>query len=279
MSNHPAPRPAPAKPAGISILTWKAPKTLRNTLAALAPIYPLFSEHYVLCQEGDPEEIEIARQFGYTPVTTDRNLGIQEGLARCAELPEAETVMVMECDCMLRDPQNAAALVARCITLLDEQDLQAIQLQVRPEQPTTRYWHYWKPGFPLRPTLAGRLRRESANARTNEAVCLPDFPHQGIDDIEPLGDGIFVARSNTLNWCNRSFLTTKGFFLDTLIRFAREHPTSRKVNGLPDLEHPINCPQNRHWWRGQKFRIGIVYPGLFGHHRLERPQDDEKKVI
>lgn len=267
------------KPAGLAVLSWKAPNTLRSTLEALTPIFGLFTERFVLCQEGDPEEMEIARTFGFTPVATDRNLGIQEGLARCAELPSTEIVMVMECDCKLEDSANAPAIIARCISLLEKENLQAIQLQTRPEQPTSRYWRYWKPGFPLRPTLVGRLRREAGIARLNEAVCLPDFPTDGLEDITPLGEGIFVARSNTVNWCNRSFLTTKTFFLGSLLRFAREHPTTRKVNGLPDLEHPINCPQNRAWWRGEKFRVGILYPGLFGHHRLERPKDDEKKVI
>ena len=268
-----------APPVGLSILTWKAPNTLRNTLGALAPISDLFVERFVLCQEGDPEEMEIAQSFGFIPVATERNLGIQEGLALAASLPSTETIMVMECDCLLRDQINSRSIIELCLMLLETQKLQAIQLQARITEPTQRFHRYWKAGFPLRPTLLGRLRRGAAMARTNEAICLPDFPESGTEHIKPLGDGIFVAESNTLNWCNRSFITTKDFFLGQLIKFARELVTNKKVNGLPDLEHPINCPENRWWWRNNRFRIGIVQPGLFGHNRLERPADDEKTII
>lgn len=266
-------------PAGLSVLTWKSPNTLRNTLSALTAVADLFVERFVLCQEGDPEEMEIARLFGFVPIATERNLGIQEGLAMCATLPSTETVMVMEGDCLLYDQKNGREIIERCLSLLGEQNLQAIQLQARISEPTPRFWRYWKKGFPLQPTLLGRIRRGAATARTHEAICLPDFPEHGTDYIKPLGNGIFVAESTTVNWCNWSFITTKGFFLETLVKFAREHKTNKKVNGLPDLEHPINCPKNRWWWRNNRFRIGIVQPGIFGHARLERPDDDEKKVL
>lgn len=263
-------------PASISILTWRAPHTLYNTLTSLAPILHIFSNHYVVCQEGDPDEVQIARQFGFTPITTGHNLGIQEGLARCAEVSATETVLVMEGDCILSSPENAPAVVLRCLNALSEQHVDIFQLHERATQPTPSYWRFWKRGLPLRPTMLGRLRPSAAMAKTSEAVCLSNFPHDGIPNITPLGAGMFVASSNCVNWCNRSFLTTKDFFLDKVVRFARENPTSRKVNGLPDLEHPINCRANREWWRGEMFKVGILFPGLFGHHRTERPEGDEK---
>jgi hypothetical protein len=266
-------------PVTISVLTWKAPKTLSRTLASLAPLYSFFAGHYVVCAEGDQEEIAIAQSFGFTPIPTKHNLGIQEGLALCAEVSQTELVLVMECDCKLEYSQNLPALLSECCRLITEENFKAIQLQRRPDTPSQSYRKYWKNGFPIKPTIWGRIRRAAAMAKLNECIALPNFPQNGIPFIAPRGNGIFSTTSNTVNWCNRSFLTTKTFFLGELVKFAREHPTSRKVNGLPDLEHPINCRQNRAWWRGEKFRLGLVYPGLFSHHRLERPPEDEKKEL
>lgn len=51
--------------ATLSILTWKAPDTLRRTLESLEPIRDLFHECIVICQESDPREIDMATQYGW----------------------------------------------------------------------------------------------------------------------------------------------------------------------------------------------------------------------
>jgi hypothetical protein len=94
--------------------------------------------------------------------------------------------------------------------------------------------------------------------------------------LKHLGDGIYLSYSQYSKWENFALFTTKSFFLNTLIPFAETHPTSRNVNGFPDLEHRINSKQNRSWWKKQEFRLLIATPGLFSHRRLDRWVDDEK---
>lgn len=62
-------------------------------------------------------------------------------------------------------------------------------------------------------------------------------------------------------------MINKDFFLNQVLSFARSNPTSRLVNGLPDLEHAMNSPTNRNYWRNGGFRVGLVRPSLFGHKR------------
>jgi hypothetical protein len=69
----------------------------------------------------------------------------------------------------------------------------------------------------------------------------------------------------------------KSWFLEVVIPFANSRSHTRKVNGLPDLEVPINSRDGRSWWRSNQFTIGLVKKDLFGHNRYDRPVDDEKK--
>lgn len=266
-------------PLSLSVLTWKAPKTLENTLAALTPIAHLFSERYVICQEGDPDEVRIATGFGFEPVATTENLGIQEGLARCGEVPTAEHIMVVEGDNMLTQDPDAPLLLAEAVRQMDRHAIAAFQLQERLTTPSSRFRRYWKAGLPLRPTLVGRMRPGPALARMNEALAFPEIAANGNAHIEKLADRLYCTHSDCLNWSNRPFLTTKSFFLGELVAFARKNPGTKRVNGMPDLEHPVNCPANRHWWRGNRFAMGMIYPGLFHHNRLERPPADEKTEL
>lgn len=276
MTETPPDRNAALPPVSLSVLTWKSPKTLKNTLTSLSRIGHLFTQRYVICQEGDPEEIRIAQEFGYTPAPTDRNLGIQEGLAYCGTVPTTERIMIVEGDNRLSTRDDAPYFLEQAIRLLDSQNIQAFQLQERNTQPPKKFLRYWYPETPLQPTLLGRLRPGPARARLHEALCLEEIAKNGNVDLEKLERGIYLTHSDCVNWCNRPFLTTKSFFLGQLLPFARENPGKKRVNGMPDLEHPICCPANRHWWRGNRFRIGLLYPGIFHHNRLERNSDDEK---
>jgi hypothetical protein len=71
-------------------------------------------------------------------------------------------------------------------------------------------------------------------------------------------------------------MVKRSLFLDVIIPFANSRSHSRAVNGLPDLEVPINSRGGREWWRSQRFSIGLVKNDLFGHSRYDRPVDDEK---
>lgn len=266
-------------PIGLSVLTWKSPKTLESTLKSLMRVADIFSERYVICQQGDPEEMAIAAAYGYTPIATEENLGIQEGLARCGEAPVSERIVIVEGDNMLCQSEDAPRRLRRAITLLDERDIHVFQFQKRPNQPSDRFRRYWRPTTPLQPTITGRMRRGAALARMYEAVSLEAVAREGNEHIEKLEEGFFLTNSACVNWSNRPLVTTKSFFLGKILPFARNNPGTRRINGLLDLEHQINCPANRDWWRGNAFRVGIAHPGLFDHARLERPDDDEKTEI
>ena len=143
--------------------------------------------------------------------------------------------------------------------------------------PLKRYVRYWGNKLPPKRRLAGFMRWKMANSLKKGALSLPHISAaNSFSGFEKLSDSLWLTTPQYSRWTNRSFLTRKHFFLESLIPFAEQHPTSRRVNGTPDLEHPINCSNNRSWWRSQSFSIGISVPGLFGHYRHDRTPDDEK---
>lgn len=279
MSSH-SNRPDNGLPeVGLSVLTWKSPKTLERTLRSLGPVSDLFAERKVVCQEGNPEEMEIARAFGFEPVATDRNLGIQEGLARCGEVLSTERIVIVEGDNTLVGKDGVRDLMIRAFLLFDAHKMTAFQLSGRNHTLSSRFLRYWKADEPLRKTLRGVLRPGAARFRVHEFFAMPTTPANGNRYIARLEDELYLTRSDCISWSNRPFLTSRAFFLGPLMTFARQNPGKKRVNGLADLEHPINCPANRKWWRGLQAKIGVAYPGLFEHGRLERPDADEKTEL
>lgn len=260
----------------LSILTWKAPQTLQRTLASLAPVQDLFSHRLVVCQEGDPDEIGIAERYGFKPVPTERNVGIQEGLALTVESAPTDIVLAMENDCAYLGGAEGKASLAGVIDAFVREGLDVVKLGELPPEPRPRYTRYWGMTSPPRRTLLGMVRWKDANGCKAEALTLKDFDVRQVTELTKISDTLYATTSRYIGWTNRAFLVRKPFFLDTILPFARAHPGAKRVNGTPDLEYPLNCPANRGWWRGKDFQVGVTRPGFFGHQRVDRPKDDEK---
>jgi hypothetical protein len=124
--------------------------------------------------------------------------------------------------------------------------------------------------------LYGYLRYQLANLRASDVLHLDLAPGLKTPFLTDLGGGLYATTSQFSIWENRAVLARRSFFLEKLIAFAESHPTSRSVNGMPDLEHRINSRKNRSWWQHSQFKLLIANPGLFAHRRLDRYAKDEK---
>src|SRR5512139_1147887 len=266
----------PNQHASLSVLTWKSPDTLRRTLESLMPLAEVFCERIVICQENDPREVELARQYGYRPVTTPHNVGIQEGLALAVSEATSSVVLVLENDCNYVGGPAGLDTLRECLALFQDPRMCVVKLRELPARPRKHYMKYWGERFPPRRTLIGMLRRKEADSCKAEAIEFENFDPGEVAEIEKISDTVFLTTSQYVSWTNRAFLVSRPFFLGTLLPFARSHPTSRLVNGYPDLEYAVNSPSNRTWWRNSKFKVGLIKPGLFGHRRYDRPDTDEK---
>jgi hypothetical protein len=265
-------------PVTLSILTWKAPVTLQRTLASLTPILPLFAERLVICQEGDAAEIALAQQFGFRPVVTECNVGIQNGLKLAVSSAANEFALVLENDAEYLGGENGVAALNEALTRITTTDLDHVRLGLL-DHPNRHYVSFWGHALPPKRRFLGFLRRRLADLHLFQMLWFPESELLArVRGFVKVSDSLWLTDSSFVRWNNRSFLTRKSFFLGKLIPFAEARPTSRLVNGYPDLEHPINCRKNRNWWPRQRFRVGILRPGLFGHVRHDRPGNDQKRA-
>lgn len=262
----------------LAMLTWKSPKTLQHTLQNIEPILDLFDEKIIVCQESDPEEIALAQQYGFKAVLLKTNVGIQDGMKMAFESCGNELVLFLENDLVLKESREGAKKILSAISNeLAEGRAEFVKLRYLPEsrkKSFTRYWHVVD-GFPKRRFL-GYLRYQAANLMASDVLHLNLSPGVETEYLVDIGCGLYATTSKFSKWENRAVFAKRSFFLGTLIPFAEAHPTSRNVNGKPDLEHRINSRANRWWWRTSKFKHIIVAPGLFGHRRLDRSAEDDK---
>jgi hypothetical protein len=264
--------------SSLVVLTWKAPLTLENTLKSLVPLLAEFDESLVICQESDPEEMYLALKYGFKPIGTKENIGIQNGLKKAVQSCAYNQILLLENDCeLICCPKEAAQAIRIVREQLALGKIDYAKVGSMPMLPRKRFRKYWRfENQTLRRRLFGWLRYTTADSVASEIVSLPLAKGYKSKALREICDGFYMTNSQFCPWSNRSLYLNKKFFLEYLIPFAEANPTSRTCNGMPELEHRINNIWKRGWWRSQHFKIGILKPGLFGHTRVDRTSSDSK---
>lgn len=262
----------------LAILTWKIPKTLQHTLQNLKPVHDLFDERIIVCQESDPEEIALACEFGFKAVALETNVGIQSGMKLAFESCTNELVLFLENDLVLKASLEDVKRVPSVIgTELAEGRAEFAKLRYLPEGRKRNFRRYWRVsnGRPKR-RLLGYVRYGVASSMAAYTLHFNVSPGLVSRYLVDTGEGVYETSSRYSKWENLAVIARRSFFLEVLIPFAETHPTSRMVNGQPDLEHRINSKKNKAWWRRSNFRLLNAKPGLFGHRGLDRWAGDDK---
>ncbi|MDP2056937.1 MAG: hypothetical protein Q8K35_04150 [Thiobacillus sp.] len=260
------------------MLTWKAPKTLQHALQNLEPILDFFDEKTIVCQESDPEEIALAQQYGFKAVALETNVGIQHGMKLAFESCSNELVLFLENDLVLKESRDRAKNILTAIgNALAEGRAEFAKLRYLPESQKKTFRRYWRlsNGRPRR-RMMGYLRYGAANSMAADPLHFDIAPGMSSGYLIDIGNGVYQTFSKYGKWENLAVFAKKSFSLNTLIPFSESHPTSRTVNGHPDLELRINSKKNKSGWRGNNFKLLIAKPGLFGHRRLDRWAGDDK---
>ena len=271
-------RPAPL---GLAILSWKSHRTLAQTLHSLQNLFAFFDQTLIFFQEPEAQDRALARAFGLPYKSSQRNIGIQNGMKALALSLQTPYILHLENDFSL---VQSVAVAKREITIahnylcagtthfatLREEELflrgqKYLRYHSEPDTSDSAIKTVVKTVRRLvRPAKARRLKRQAAAAR--------GLAVDGVSRV--LEHGHLCLSSRERNWTNQAVLYPKKLFLDTLIPFAEAHPSRRTVNGFADLEKEFNC----RWWRRRGFRIGRG-PGVFGSRRLDRPDGDEKRFL
>ena len=273
---------------GVAILSWKSPKTVRNTLESyLNTKFLDMVDDSVLCfQEVSKEDIELAKSVGIRYVATDNNKGIQGAFRLGYESLDTDYILILENDCSIVGSQDfIRSQLTEALKLLDADVVDLVRLRSRfnpgfggdrAVRMYTRFFNVTKPheNFNLHESIDNSLsfikwmrrtlRPDKACRWSGRSVYVEKHPEKLFPKFISAYENALIVDSHILPWTNQPTLVSRKFF-GSLLEFADKNPSRRTVNAFLDLEKPLNCK----WWRNSKFRIGII-DGMFTHNRLDR---------
>ncbi|WP_322521290.1 hypothetical protein SR882_11140 [Guyparkeria halophila] len=266
---------------GLGVLSWKAPRTLSQTLATYADgdLFSLFDDCRILFQEISDQDREVAEAFGLPASGTASNIGIFGGVRALVEEVECDYVLLLENDCPLIEPHDEAARQLST-ALHDAEELGIPVFRFRslasPGQDFAtlgkfcRYFGDRVPSGSADGAWGSRIRRwvrpRKARRLQGIAAYAMPYPERAFPGVfRRTKRGNLVTASPYLNWTNQSILVRRDWMLNVILPYVEAHPSSRLVNGFSDIEKELNRP----WWRKQRFPVGLP-PGLFTHERVDR---------
>ena len=277
-------------PVSVGILSYKAPQTIDATLHAYRQknFLDLFPEVKLFFQCISDEDVKISQKYGLEYMGRADNIGIQSGMRWVVENLKNDYVLYLENDCpLVVDVTTAKAEIARAVSYLKSGQIDMMRLRSRftPGEQFADVYKYTTAYTPFEidnrfvQTDEVQIAQRSKLSRCLKRVLYPSYAMRMMGRslyiekdpekrfplyIKKTDDGMYIVDSKVINWTNQSILTTKKFFLE-MLDFADAHPCRRTVNGMQDMEKPLNC----RWWRKQHFKIGVS-DGLFTHKRLDR---------
>ena len=277
-------------PVSVGILSYKAPRTIAATLEAYAQhnFLDIFAEVKLFFQCVSDEDIQTAKKHKLEWCGRSDNIGIQNGMRWVVENLKSEYILYLENDCpLVVDTATAEFEINRAMKYLASGQIDVMRLRSRftpgeqfadvrkyttvhtPFEIDERFVQTDEVRISQRPKWHRFLKRLFYPGYGIRMIGRSLYIEKGPERLFPkyiwkTGDGMYIVNSKVINWTNQSVLTTKRFFLQ-MLDYADQHPRSRTVNGLQDMEKPLNC----RWWRGQQFKIGVS-DGLFTHKRLDR---------
>lgn len=263
------------------ILSWRAPKTLSNTLRQYRDFPSRLSEFKLFFQECSDEDRAVAERYGIPSVGRKTNIGIQNGIRWVVESLTSRYVIFLENDFNLTvSPESAVEELEKAKRWIESGKVDLVRLRslFNPGEPCAdpeKYSKVFKP-VEVDPRFLSPSRLKTGNPLVRlfrpfkcrriaaRGAYVERYPEKVFPRVFSRDETGLVTDSRYLNWTNNPVLISRELFL-RIIDHADAHPSSRTVGGFQDLEKPLNC----RWWRAQRIRIGLI-DGIFTHNRLDR---------
>jgi hypothetical protein len=233
----------------VGILSWRRPSTLRHALRSYrrTGLLDAVGEVTLFCNEADPRELNLARDYRLRALTSDSNVGIGPAFARLAQVASRPLFLFLENDWPCTEPFGTAQQrLATAATLVETGAADAVRLRHR-----RRYGH------PLysRAALSGReteLRNLPHLLDAAHWHAAPEEIFAGrIARRQVAGEEWFFAPSDHAAYTNNPSLYRTDFARDVLA-----------PRGLqPGLESEAALQD---WWQGAGLTVAMG-EGLFTH--------------
>jgi hypothetical protein len=260
------------------IMSFRSHKTLEATLATYQKqnLFAYFDEVVILFQEISDQDKKIAEKYNLNYISTPKNIGIYGGMKMLAEAVHTDYILMLENDCILIETQEQIkSQLELAQKRLDQRQVDVYRLRHRFEPgekfDTIRKYkkYHLDQGekFNLYKYILRILRPNKYKKLIGTALYVHQEPQGYLYSkyINKQPEGDFIVDSEVMNWTNQSVLCKRSWFLEEILTYVQQHPSSRLVAGFQDVEKSLNCS----WWQNKHYKIGVGL-GLFSHKRLDR---------
>ena len=181
-----------------------------------------------------------------------------------AEGMRSDIVLLLENDLpLIESAARAKQQIAHAKAALanHEVDVFRFRHRIHPgyrEQASLKFLRYYRPS--LLAQIRRLLRPGKAQKMIGNSIYVLTEPHKTFEEIEQMPEGWFRISAKHITWSNQSIMIRRDFFLEKILAYAEANPSSRTVNGFPDIEKELNRPYRRK----SGWRVGADL-GLFTH--------------
>ncbi len=251
---------------GIGMLCYKRYETFRHALDTYkrAGLFDLADETLIAFNQMDDGAKQIAEDYGIPCTGSEDNTGILGGFKMLAEGLTSDTVMLLENDLpLIESAERARQQIEHAKAALADDQVQVFRFRHRihpgyRDVAAPKFLRYYKPS-PLA-QLRRLVRPGKARKLIGNSLYVLSEPDKMFDEIERMPEGWFRVSAKHITWSNQSIMVRRDFFLDKILGYAEANPSSRTVNGFPDIEKELNSA----YWRNSGWYVGADL-GLFTH--------------
>ncbi|MEM8616021.1 MAG: hypothetical protein AAGF20_03700 [Pseudomonadota bacterium] len=261
--------PGPLPGLGLGFLCYKSYDTFSRALSTYKDRYLFdhFVEQVVFFNSIDAEACRLADQYALRAEGTDQNLGILGGFKALAQTMQSEFVLLLENDLpLIEDAETTRRRLEEGLSALQSGSADVFRFRhvAHPGQrfqAAGKYLRYHGPG--ALPALRRLVRPQKAHKLLGNAIYCEASPARKFGEITEAEDSTYRIPAAHITWTNQSIMVRRDFFLNEIIAWAEANPSSRTVNGFPDIEKEWNCAR----WRKSGWVVGAG-GGLFTHERI-----------
>lgn len=234
----------------LAMLSWRQPRTLRNTLESYQRngLLDLVDEKIIFFNECVAQDERIAEKYGFKILKAKRNIGIALPFKALVEASTCEHFLFLENDFLLIEPlKTVKQELSAAIELIDSDIADCVRLRHR--------WHYGDPNYWLQKVWDGRADVTKPNLNS---VYLYHHPEEHCDQIRSHSidaRNYYLAPASISNFTNNPCIYKTDFLKNLL--------SDLSFNEFDFLENKLDPI-----WDKSNFTVAQG-EGLFKHHPLE----------
>lgn len=271
------------KTVGLAIFSYKAPHTLRETLASYkrSGLLDLFDDACIFFVGSAPNDEPVAREFGIRNISTGEELGVRGGISCMIANMKTDYILFVEHDCMVWNGAVSEKLrihLSEALGVLERDAADMVRLRhswirkTNTNAAAIYSFFYqvdqlsssWKHAENLSDAApwVKWLRRATHPLRANRwigrSVYVEENPHLKFPKYIHKDGNIFIVDSSVFHWTNQPSLFPREFLIKGLQQVSPLLSLSYDSSSRLEFEKSVN---SRHW-RNSHYRIGVAQ-GIF----------------